>query len=255
VVSRVNDLLILDHVTIRFGGLCAVDDVSIRIGAQERRAIIGPNGAGKTTLFNAITGVIRPTSGKVIFQDQDITNTPIHARTKQGISRTFQITNLFPNLTVQENMQLAAYGLSPRKFSILGKIVLDANARAHADAALTFSRLQERVHTPVKELSYGEQRQLELAMALTAQPKLLLLDEPAAGLSPPERVILADIIAALPRSLPIVLIDHDMDLVLQLVDYVTVLNNGKLLAQAPPQQIRENVDVQNVYFGKARQHA
>jgi branched-chain amino acid transport system ATP-binding protein len=250
-----NDLLILEHVTIRFGGLCAVDDVSIRIAAGERRAIIGPNGAGKTTLFNAITGVIRPTSGKVIFEGRDITHTPIHVRTKQGISRTFQITNLFPNLTVRENMQLAAYGLSSRKFSMLGKVTLDDDARASADAALTFSRLQERVQTLVKELSYGEQRQLELAMALTAQPKLLLLDEPAAGLSPPERVILADIIAALPRSLPIVLIDHDMDLVLQLVDYVTVLNNGKLLAQAPPQEIQENVDVQNVYFGKARQHA
>ncbi len=249
------DLLHLDHITVQFGGLRAVDDVSIRVPHGERRAIIGPNGAGKTTLFNAITGVVRATSGQVMFDGADVTKAPVHRRAKRGMSRTFQITNLFPNLTVADNMRLALRGLSPRKFSLMGGSTLDADERSRADEALGVSRLHARRTATVKELSYGEQRQLELAMALVARPKLLLLDEPAAGLSPAERVIVSDIIRALPRELTLVLIEHDMDLVLSLVDYVTCLNNGKMLVEAPPAEIRTNALVQEVYLGKARHHA
>jgi len=251
----VSQLLDLNDITVKFGGLCAVDQVSIKVRPGERRAILGPNGAGKTTLFNVITGVIHPSSGKVVFAGKDITREPIHARARKGICRTFQITNLFSSLCVEENMMLAVYGGSSKKFSMLGKTTLNARAQEKIDQALRFTDLLDRRRVVVHALSYGEQRQLELAMTLVAEPRLLLLDEPAAGLSPSERVMLSDIIRALPRDLPIVLIDHDMDLVLKLVDYISVLSNGKLLAEGGPQDIKKNTEVQNVYFGKARDDA
>ncbi len=247
--------LILDNVTVQFGALKAVDGVSTAIAKGERRAIIGPNGAGKTTLFNAVTGVVNATSGTVVFEGEDLTRTPIHARAAKGMSRTFQITNLFPNLSVRDNMRLAIRGLSPKKFSLLGRPELSAADHDEAERALGLSRLGGRLDTLVKELSYGEQRQLEMAMALVGRPKILLLDEPAAGLSPAERVIVADIIRSLPRDLTMVIIEHDMDLALGLVDWVTVLNNGHLLVEAAPGDIRGNKDVQDVYLGKARRHA
>jgi branched-chain amino acid transport system ATP-binding protein len=248
-------ILKLDHVGVRFDALKAVDDVSLRVKHGERRAIIGPNGAGKTTLFNAITGVVRPTSGRVEFDRRDITRLPPHRRAACGISRTFQITNLFPSLTVRQNMELALRGQRSRKFSLFGVSEFTDEERAQADRALGLSRLGSRAGSLVSELSYGEQRQLEMAMALAPNPRLLLLDEPAAGLSPAERVIVADIIRTLPAEITIVLIEHDMDLVLSLVDWVTCLNNGQFLAEGVPADIRNNSDIQNVYLGKACRHA
>ncbi|TAI63501.1 ABC transporter ATP-binding protein [Bradyrhizobium sp. Leo170] len=248
-------ILKLDHVGVRFDALRAVDDVSLDVKRGERRAIIGPNGAGKTTLFNAVTGVVPPSSGRVVFEGRDITRAPPHRRAAWGISRTFQITNLFPSLTVRQNMELAIRGLTPRKFSFFGLPAATDEERAQADGALTVSRLASRADSAVNELSYGEQRQLEIAMALAPNPRLLLLDEPAAGLSPAERVIVANIIRALPKDITIVLIEHDMDLVLSLVDWVTCLNNGQFLAEGTPADIRNNADIQNVYLGKARHHA
>ena len=248
-------ILQLDHVGVRFDALRAVDDVSLDVKRGERRAVIGPNGAGKTTLFNAITGVVPPSSGRVTFESRDITRAPPHRRAAWGISRTFQITNLFPSLTVRQNMELAIRGLTPRKFSFFGASTATDEERRQADGALTISRLASRADSAVNELSYGEQRQLEIAMALVPNPRLLLLDEPAAGLSPAERVIVANIIRALPKDITIVLIEHDMDLVLSLVDWVTCLNNGQFLAEGTPAEIRNNADIQNVYLGKARHHA
>jgi branched-chain amino acid transport system ATP-binding protein len=248
-------ILQLDHVSVRFDALKAVDDVSLTIRAGERRAIIGPNGAGKTTLFNAITGVVAPSSGRVLFKGHDITHAPPHRRAACGISRTFQITNLFPSLTVQENMELAIRGLTARKFSLLGRPVATDDETAQANRALTLSRLASRADFAVNELSYGEQRQLEMAMALAPNPLVLLLDEPAAGLSPAERIIVANIVRALPKDITIILIEHDMDLVLSLVDWVTCLNNGQFLAEGTPADIRTNADIQNVYLGKAHHHA
>jgi branched-chain amino acid transport system ATP-binding protein len=246
-------ILALDAVGVRFGGLKAVDDVTLAVARGERRGIIGPNGAGKTTLFNAITGVVRPTSGRVTLAGRDITRAPPHRRAGLGIGRTFQITNLFPSLTVLQTMTIALRGLSRRrKFSLFGDPGLTAEERARLERALGLARLGARTGTVVSALSYGEQRQLELAMALATTPALLLLDEPAAGLSPSERVIVADVIRALPADITVVLIEHDMDLVLSLVDWITCLNNGRFLAEGAPDQVRANRDIQDVYLGRPR---
>jgi branched-chain amino acid transport system ATP-binding protein len=247
--------LVLENVVVAFGALKAVDDVSIQVSRGERRAIIGPNGAGKTTLFNAITGVNPPTTGRITFEGENVTRRPAHIRARMGMSRTFQITNLFPRLTVAENMQLALRGTGRGKFSLLGSVQLTPEEEDRVASALSISRLHERGLIAVHELSYGEQRQLEMAMALVTRPKLLLLDEPAAGLSPVERVMVSDIIRSLPRDLTMVLIEHDMELVLKLVDYVTCLNNGQMLAEGSPESISTDQRVQDVYLGKARGHA
>jgi len=247
--------LILENVVVAFGALKAVNDVSLSVKNGERRAIIGPNGAGKTTLFNAITGVNPPTSGRILFHGTDVTKQAAHRRARLGMSRTFQITNLFPSLSVHENMQLALLGKSSRKFSLFGASDLSGEDREMVDAALSVSRLEERKLTAVNQLSYGEQRQLEMAMALVTKPRLLLLDEPAAGLSPAERIIVSNIITSLPRDLTIVLIEHDMELVLKLVDWVTCLNNGHMLAEGSPEEISNNTHVQDVYLGRARENA
>lgn len=248
-------LLKLDGVGVRFGGLKAVDNVSLVAKRGERRAIIGPNGAGKTTLFNAISGIVLPTSGRVAFEGRDVTSAPPHRRAAYGMSRTFQITNLFQSLTVRQNMEIAIWGLAPAKFSFFRSSSLTAVERERAEWALGLSRLGARADVVVNALSYGEQRQLELAMTLATKPKMLLLDEPAAGLSPLERVIVADVIQALPSALTIVLIEHDMDLVFSLVDWITCLNNGRFLAEGTPAEIRANADIQDVYLGRTRQNA
>ncbi len=248
-------ILQLDDVGVRFGGLKAVDAVSLAVRRGERRAVIGPNGAGKTTLFNAVTGVVRPTSGRILFEGRDVTRARQHRRAALGMSRTFQITNLFPTLTVEENMQLAIRGNAARKFSMWGEGGSTETERDRAERALGLSRLGTRSGALVRELSYGEQRQLEMAMTLVTEPKLLLLDEPAAGLSPSERVIVADVIRSLPPEITVVLIEHDMDLVLSLVEWVTCLNNGRFLAEGSPADIRGNTVVQDVYLGRARPRA
>ncbi len=245
-------LLDLENVSVQFDALKAVDGVSLRVKRGERRAIIGPNGAGKTTLFNAITGVCPPTAGRIIFDGHDITRAAPHRRAQHGISRTFQITNLFPSLTVAENMDLALRGLSPRKFAFFGNGAATPVEQDRATRALDLARLSTRAGSLVKELSYGEQRQLEMAMALAPAPHLLLLDEPAAGLSPAERTIVTDIIRSLARDITIILIEHDMDLVLSLVDWVTCLNNGVFLAEGAPADIRGNTEIQDVYLGQSR---
>lgn len=243
-------ILDLSDVSVQFGALKAVDGVSLVLKAGERRAVIGPNGAGKTTLFNAITGAIKPTAGRIVFEGADMTRMSPQARAHRGVARTFQITNLFGQLTVMENMRLAARGLSSTKFSFFGSDRLSPEQRDKVRAALAASRLGERENIVVKELSYGEQRQLEVAMALVASPRLLLLDEPAAGLSPAERTFFADIVRGLPKNLTVVLIEHDMDLALGLVDYVTVMQNGRVIVEDSPAAIRTNPLVQEVYLGK-----
>lgn len=245
------DALVLDSVTVQFGGLRAVDAVSTRIEPGERRAIIGPNGAGKTTLFNAMTGIVRPTSGSIRLGARDITRMAVHRRVRLGVSRTFQITNLFPRLTVMENMRLALRGLLASRYALFAADRLDAVQQRRAAGALDQVRLSGRAGTLVADLSYGEQRQLELAMSLVTDPAVLLLDEPAAGLSPAERGIVTDIVRSLPRSLTVVLIEHDMDLVMNLVDRITCLENGRLLVEGDPEAVRADARVQAVYLGTA----
>ena len=245
-------ILKLTDVVVAFDALRAVDRVSLTVPRGQRRAIIGPNGAGKTTLFNAIAGVVPPTSGNIVYNGHDITKLPTHRRAQLGISRTFQITNLFPMLSVQDNMILALRGLSPRKFSLFGAPDADVAEARRIAAALTAARIGERADVIVKELSYGEQRQLEIAIALVTTPTMLLLDEPAAGLSPSERSMVAEIIRSLDRDITVVLIEHDMDLALGLVDYVTCMFEGSVLVEEPPEGIRRNKRVQEVYLGKPR---
>jgi branched-chain amino acid transport system ATP-binding protein len=245
-------ILNLTDVVVAFGALRAVDGVSLNVPRGQRRAIIGPNGAGKTTLFNAIAGVGLPTSGRIVFNGRDVTKLPPHRRAQLGISRTFQITNLFPTLSVQDSMMLALRGRSPHKFSLFGKPDTDAAETSRIAAALDAVRISERSNAIVKEMSYGEQRQLEIAIALVTAPTMLLLDEPAAGLSPSERSMVAEIIRSLDRNITVVLIEHDMDLALGLVDHVTCMFEGRIIVEAPPDGIRRNKQVQEVYLGKPR---
>jgi branched-chain amino acid transport system ATP-binding protein len=245
-------ILRFEDVVVAFGALRAVDGVTMSMPRGQRRAIIGPNGAGKTTLFNAATGIIRPTAGSIVFDRQDITRLSPYRRARLGISRTFQITNLFPTLSVADNMALAVRGLTMRKFSLFGSAELYGKEARQIEQALVAVRLIDRAHAPVKELSYGEQRQLEIALALVGAPRMLLLDEPAAGLSPSERAMVGDIIRSLPRELTVLLIEHDMDLALGLVDRVTCMHEGRIIAEEVPDVIRRNALVQEVYLGKPR---
>ena len=245
-------ILTLTDVVVAFDALRAVDGVRLTVPRGQRRAIIGPNGAGKTTLFNVIAGVVPPTNGRIDFGARDVTRLPPHRRAQLGISRTFQITNLFPTLSVEENMVLALRGLSPRKFSLFGLPDTDPAEAERIAAALAATRLAARARVTVKELSYGEQRQLEIALSLATAPTMLLLDEPAAGLSPSERAMVADIIRSLDREITVVLIEHDMDLALGLVDFVTCMFEGRILIEEAPEDIRRNAKVQEVYLGKPR---
>jgi branched-chain amino acid transport system ATP-binding protein len=245
-------ILTLSDVVVAFDALRAVDGVSLTVPRGQRRAIIGPNGAGKTTLFNAIAGALPPTGGRITFDGHDVTGLPPHRRAQLGISRTFQITNLFPRLSVQDNMVLALRGRSPRKFSLFGKPDVESAEASLIAAALDAVRIATRADVMVNDLSYGEQRQLEIALSLVTTPKLLLLDEPAAGLSPSERSMVAEIIRALDRDITVVLIEHDMDLALGLVDLVTCMFEGRVLVEESPDEIRRNKQVQEVYLGRPR---
>jgi branched-chain amino acid transport system ATP-binding protein len=240
--------LTLDGVTVRFGGVLAVDDVSMTVRAGERRAVIGPNGAGKTTLFRTVSGEILPNAGRVELFGRDITRKAPNRRAHLGVGRTYQVTNLFPTLSVIDNVTVAAHGQSRQRYYSWRPVRLRGDIGERVDWALEQVDLTDRRDRLVSELSHGEQRQLELAMGLAGQPRLLLLDEPAAGLSASERVLMRDLIVALPDDLSLILIEHDMDLALRLVDWVTVLDNGRQIADGPPDEIRENETVQAVYL-------
>lgn len=239
----------LDKVSKAFGGLRAVDQVDLRVAVGERRAIIGPNGAGKTTLFNLISGELPATEGRVILFGQDVTSMPPYRRVALRLGRTYQITNVFQGLSVEENVVLAAQGLENIKYSMFGSVQRNGAIYDKVTSALQATGLADKADLPTNKLSYGEQRQLELALALAADPKVLMLDEPAAGLSAVERARIAALIRSLPRSLTIVLIEHDMDLALGLVDMVTCLHFGKVIADCDPASIRGNAMVQEVYLG------
>jgi branched-chain amino acid transport system ATP-binding protein len=245
-------LLQLTQVGVHFGALKAVDGVTLAIGAGERVAILGPNGAGKTTLFNAVTGMTPASTGNVVLDGVDITRATPNRRAARGVARTFQITNLFPGLTVEDNLLLAARGLGRTKFSMWRNDRARGTETGIVDSALSKCHLAAKRGLVVRNLSYGEQRQLELAMSLTSSPRLLLLDEPAAGLSPAERVVMAEVIRGLPQDLALVLIEHDIDLALGLVDRVVCMYQGRVLVEGKPDEIRGNAQVQEIYLGRPR---
>jgi branched-chain amino acid transport system ATP-binding protein len=245
-------LLQIQDVGVHFGALKSVDQVSFTVNNGERIAILGPNGAGKTTLFNAISGMHPPTLGKIAFGGKDITKASPNHRADLGIARTFQITNLFFGLTVQENLLLAMRALRSIKFNMWGEGRPRQNEFETIEHALEKCHLKDKRYLLVKEISYGEQRQLELAMSLTSSPKILLLDEPAAGLSPAERVVMSEVILGLPKSIAMILIEHDINLALSLVSRVICMYQGTILVQGNPEEIRNNQQVQDVYLGKPR---
>jgi branched-chain amino acid transport system ATP-binding protein len=232
-----------------FGGLAAVDGVSLEIPAGERRVLIGPNGAGKTTLFHCVTGTLAPTRGRVWLFERDVTRDAEHRRTALGMGRTFQITNVFAELTLLENLALAIVGTDRRKWIMHRGVEAFPEVKRQAEAGLQAVGLEGRVLAPVKKLSYGERRQLELALALNTRPKVLFLDEPCAGLSPSERQRVARMIAALPRDITVVMIEHDMDVALALADRVTVLHQGRVILEGTPDAVRANEEVRDVYLG------
>jgi branched-chain amino acid transport system ATP-binding protein len=234
-----------------FGGLRAVRDVTLKIMPGDRKAIIGPNGAGKTTLFNLITGIFPATSGQVVLFGQDVTRWPSHRRTALGMARTFQITSLFPKLTVLDNVLLAIQGLRRSKFVMWRFLSSYRDFYDRAHGLLERARFLDRKDTEVRYLSHGEQRQLEIILGLASDPKILLLDEPAAGLSSGESSEMIRFLAHLDRNLAILLIEHDMDVVFDVAEHISVLHFGEILETGAAEQIRRSEKVQQVYLGTA----
>lgn len=244
-------ILRTEHLSRNFGGLMAVNNVNIAVEPGERRAIIGPNGAGKTTFFNLLSGELRPLSGRIFLDEQDITPLPVYERARLGIGRTFQRNNLFLGLTVYENVQLALQqrlGIASRWFQ-----AADAFDELKQEALdlLTALDLEERLFQPAGSLSYGEQRQLEIALALAMKPRVLLLDEPTAGMSPAETAAMVQMIENLPRDVTLLIIEHDMDVVFSLADRITVLHYGEVIAEGTPEEVKNNPRVLEVYLGEA----
>ena len=232
-----------------FGGLRAVDRVSLRVAAGERRVLIGPNGAGKTTLFHCITGTLRTSAGRVSLFGRDVTHLPEHRRTALGMGRTFQISNVFTDLSLLENLVLAIIGTDRRKWVMHRSVGTFEAVRAKAREGLELVALAHRANDAAKFLSYGERRQLELALALNSDPRVLFLDEPCAGLSPSERHSISRMIGELPRDITVLMIEHDMDVALRLADRVTVLHRGRVILEGTPTEVQTNPEVREVYFG------
>jgi branched-chain amino acid transport system ATP-binding protein len=239
----------LENVSRQFGGLRAVDGVSLTVGAGERHALIGPNGAGKTTLFNVISGELVPTAGCIALFGADVTRLAPHRRAALGIARTFQITKLFPGLTVHENMLLACEALDPRKLVMHRAASAYADLRQRAAALLDRFGLSRLAGEPAKNLSYGDQRKLEVALSMAGRPRLLLLDEPMAGLSAGESRSMHDLLERLDPSIAVLLIEHDMDVAFAFAERVTVLHQGRVLVQGHRDEVSANPVVQDVYLG------
>jgi branched-chain amino acid transport system ATP-binding protein len=237
------------NVTKAFGGLTAVGGVSLTIAAGERRALIGPNGAGKTTLFNVIAGDLAPTSGRILLFGQDVTRLPAHRRAALGLARTFQITTLFPSLTVLDNLLLATHALDRSKLVAFRPRNRYVEMQARARAMLAPVGLDGKDDEVVRSLSHGEQRQLEVAMALCGRPRLLLLDEPTAGLSPAESPMMSALLRKLDPAITILIIEHDMDVAFGLTDRVTVLHNGQVVADGTSDAVRGDPLVAEIYLG------
>jgi branched-chain amino acid transport system ATP-binding protein len=240
-------LLALDRLSRSFGALSAVNGVSLEVAPRERRAIIGPNGAGKTTLFNLITGHLAPSGGRVLLGGMPITGLAPHALARRGLARSFQRNNLFPRLSVLENLRLAAAADGRGSWSLLGSVSRLTAPLARARETAEAVGLAERLDVLAAALSYGEQRHLEVLLALAGHPRLLLLDEPAAGLSPGERREMARFIKGLDSQLTILLIEHDMDVAFEIVETITVLHFGCVVAQGSKDEVRANPSVQSAW--------
>jgi branched-chain amino acid transport system ATP-binding protein len=242
------DALVLSGVTRAFGALRAVDNVSFNVGAGQKYAVLGSNGAGKTTLFNAITGDFPPTAGRILFFGEDITALPPHERIRKGLRRTYQSSLLFRDLTVRENLFLAVRGVANGRFSFWRAGRSHPSTQATMDL-LERARLTHIADERVANLAHGQQRQLEIGMALAGAPRLILFDEPAAGLSPAERRELVALLRSLPAHMSFILIEHDLDIALRVVERVTVMHNGRVLKTGSPDEIENDAEVQAIYMG------
>jgi branched-chain amino acid transport system ATP-binding protein len=239
----------LVNVTKAFGGLLANDGVSLTLAAGERRAIIGPNGAGKTTLFSLISGEQPPTGGTIRLFGRDVTRLPPYRRAALGLARTYQITNLFPKLTALDNCLLAVQALSPIKFHVHRALASYTDHWQRARDVLGSVGLADKEREDVRNLSHGEQRQLEIALALAGSPRLLLLDEPTAGLSPAESQLMVELLKRLDPAISILVIEHDMDVAFAVTDHITVLHYGRVVAEGLAHEVRTNPLVQEIYLG------
>jgi branched-chain amino acid transport system ATP-binding protein len=244
--------LVLENVSRAFGGLKAVDGVSLTVRAGERRAIIGPNGAGKTTLFNVISGEVPVTSGTVRLAGADVTRLAAYQRAALGIARTFQITRLFQNLTVLENVLLACEGLDRRKFTVHRPLASCAPLMQSAARLIDEFVLEPFSHELARNLAYGDQRKLDVALAMAGHPRLLLLDEPMAGLSAAERESMQRVVERLDPGIAVLLIEHDMDVAFAFADTVTVMYQGSVLTEGPKRTIAADARVQEIYLGVQR---
>jgi branched-chain amino acid transport system ATP-binding protein len=246
-------LLEVDNVTKNFGRLAAVREVSLKVQQGELRAVIGPNGAGKTTFFNLISGLFPPTTGRVVFDGRDVTGMPAYARVELGMARTFQITEIFPELSVLENVRIGAEVAAGFRLRPWISRAESAELQRRIEETLSLTGLFPKADRLVGELAHGDQRAAEIAMALALRPRLLLLDEPTAGMGDQETYEITQLVRRLHRDgkLTIVLIEHDMRVVFHLADRITVLDQGKLLAEGTPQEIAVNEAVQAAYLGKA----
>jgi len=234
-----------------FGGLAAVDDVSIKIEAGTLHAIIGPNGAGKTTFFNLLSGNLKPTNGKVFYKGQDLTGKPIYRMIHMGIGRSFQITNIFPNLTVRENIRLASQAMENKNFHFLMDTAKMESVEERTTIVVEKVGLASQSLLPARMLSHGDQRKLELGMILAPDPELLLLDEPTAGMATDQVPELITLIQEVQQSglKTVILVEHNMNVVMKVSDRITVMHQGKVLAEGTPGEISTNHEVQTAYLG------
>ena len=249
-------MLQIRDLTKRFGGVLASDSISLDVPAGELHAIIGPNGAGKSTLIGQLAGEIVPEKGRIFFHGRDITRMPTHRRSALGLARSFQITSLFLDFTVLDNVALAVQAHTGHSFRFWRPARSEAELRVPAQSALARVGLENRADVICANLSHGEHRQLEIAMALATAPRMLLLDEPMAGMGADESARVIGLLGELKREQTILLIEHDMDAVFRLADRITVLVDGRVIASGPPDVIRADADVRQAYLGsaKARRH-
>jgi len=244
------EALVVENLSKQFGGLNALHEVSFRVDPGERLAIIGPNGAGKTTLFQILSGMVAPSSGRILAFGKDITKWAAHRRAALGIGRTFQITNLFLKLTVLDNLLLAMEASGLARYNLFRPVSSYKHLHSQAENILKQSGMWDRRDIPVRSLSYGEQRQLEIILTLSQNRSLLLLDEPTCGLSPEEARGFVSIIRSFPRDYTVLLIDHDMDVTFEIAEKVLVLHFGRVLAFGSPEEVKGNSQVQEIYMGR-----
>ena len=242
-------ILIAESLTRHFGKFVALKNVSVAFEGGKLSAIIGPNGAGKSTFFNVLSGAFLPTSGRIVFDGKDITGAKQHEFARMGIAKSFQITNLFPQLSAHENVRVAAQ-MRTARFDILTPRASMTRLIERADALLERVGLAAARNQPARDLAHGQQRSLEIAMALACDPRLLLLDEPTAGMSPEETIVMMDLIVQLAAERTVILVEHKMKLVMGICQRLIVLHHGELLAEGTPEDIRANDEVRRVYLGQ-----